>query len=178
MDIPQFEAFCNNWINSCKNLKNESNYIKGSEFEKEFCNILLAFVPLGYKIVYQKKIKGINYKFDFIIIKSECLEYFYDIEFSMVLAAFEVKSHGFFKRDDIQKTKNAFQDVNNLNKNIKLFYVTFREANNKDKIVNEIFNEHSLNYYRLSDTGDGVQLPPKKYFPEEWNRLMNDLKSL
>jgi hypothetical protein len=56
--------------------------------------------------------------------------------------------------------------------------VTFRETNTYDRKDREIFGKHVKEYYRLSDSGDGVQLPPKAYFPNEWDRLIKDLSEL
>lgn len=97
---------------------------------------------------------------------------------SKVLAAFEVKSHGFYGYKPIHKIKSVFEKVKKAAPEINLFYITFRETDTYDRNVRQIFGDLSSNYYRLSDSVDGVQLPPPRYFPSEWNRLMKDLSKL
>jgi hypothetical protein len=178
-----FKEFCNNWVNFCIELdKRESDKykkgkIKGKRFEEKFYKILSEYVPKSYRIAYQKKIKGVDYKFDFLFIKSDVPD-FYDIDPSKVLAVFEVKAHGIYGYDAIRHVKSIFEDVKRTNPQIKLFYVTFKETNTYDRKVREIFGNLVQHYYRLSDSGDGLQMPPPRYFPNEWNRLMKNLSAL
>lgn len=184
MNIPTFYNFRENWVKFCKVLDKKEldlfkrNKIQGKKFEEKCYHILKELIPTGYRIVYQKKIKGINYKFDFLLIKSDCLEFFYDIKPSEVLAAFEVKAHGFYSYKSILRMKDAFKAVKGLNRSVKLFYITFKETNNYDNKVNEILSDFSKHNYRLSDSGNGKQLVPEKYFSKVWDKLINDLKSL
>jgi len=178
-----FKEFRENWVSFCIELdrrklnKYEKGKIKGKKFEEEFYKILSSFVPKSYRIAYQKKIKDIDYKFDFLFIKSDAPD-FYDIDPSKVLAVFEVKSHGFYGYKDIHKIKSVFESVRKIGLEIKLFYITFRETDTYDKKVRAILGNLGSNYYRLSDSGDGVQMPPPRYFPNEWDRLIEDLFTL
>lgn len=52
--------------------------MKGKKFEEFFYDILAFYLPKDYRIAYQKKIKGVDYKFDFLFIKSDASD-FYDI---------------------------------------------------------------------------------------------------
>lgn len=180
MGAPSFKNFCNEWVNYCITLndkgvsESEKSELKCKKFEEMFYNFLNLFLPSGCKLVYQKYIRGIDYNFDFLFVKMHTND-FDEVDPLDVKAAFEVKSHGFFSYEDIAKIKMVLEKVNDLNPNIKLFYITFRETNTYNNKVHEIFSTFSKNYYRLSDSGDGVQLPPKKYFPEEWNKLISDL---
>jgi hypothetical protein len=131
-----FKGFRDRWVDFCIQInreglsKGERGKGIGAEFEKYFFeNVLSSFKTKDQKIVSQKKISGINYKWDFLLVKQNVSDIF-DIDPSKVVAAFEVKAHG------------------------------------------------SQNYYMLSDSGDGVQLPPKAYFPNEWDRLIKDLAEL
>ena len=54
-------------------------------------------------------------------------------------------------------------------------FFIFRETNYYDKEARSSFGKDATWYYRLSDSGDGVQIPPKSYFPTEWDRLIADL---
>lgn len=148
--------------------------------------MLISFIPKGYRTERKKRIKGIEYEFDFLILKRNASEYYVTISSrraiafspSDVLAALEVKSHGFFNHERIETVKSAFKNLQKTFPQIKPFYVTFRETNYYDKEARNSFESNATWYYRLSDSGDGVQLPPKSYFPNEWNRLMEDLKAL
>jgi len=178
-----FKEFCNNWVKFCIELerrklkKYEKGKIKGKKFEEEFYKILLEYMPKGYRIAYQKKIRDVDYKFDFLFIKSDAPD-FYDINPSKVLAAFEVKAHGFYSYKAIENVKSVLESVRKIRPEIKLFYITFRETDTYDEKVRAIFGKFEPNYYRLSDSGDGVKMPPPRYFSNEWNRLMKDLSAL
>lgn len=171
-----FEEFCDGWVKIC--LQSRSAEEKGIKFEEYFLEkALLPFIPKGYRIVKQSKIKGIDYKFDFLIVRSNATEY-YGIVPQDVLAAFEVKSHGFYSQPNIERVKFTFETIERAYPQIKLFYVTFRETNYYDRKARSIFEDDIGWYYRLSDSGDGVQLPPKSYFPNEWSRLTANLLAL
>ena len=97
---------------------------------------------------------------------------------SSIVEAFELKSHGFYNQPNIERVKFAFETIEKAWSAIKLFYVTFRETNYYDRKARIIFGKSPKWYYRLSDSGDGVQLPPKSYFPHEWNRMVGNLSAL
>jgi hypothetical protein len=150
----------------------------GAEFEKYFFeNVLSSLKTQGQKLVSQKKIRGINYKWDFLLVEQNVSDMF-DMDPSRVLAAFEVKAHGAYGYKSVYHLREVLDSVEKANPNIKLFYVTFRETDTYDRKDREIFGKHVQKYYRLSDSGDGVQLPPKAYFPNEWDRLIKDLAKL
>lgn len=94
---------------------------------------------------------------------------------SDVLAALEVKSHGFFNHERVEKVNSAFKNLEKAFPRIKRFYATFRETNYYDREARNSFGRNATWYYRLADSGDGVQMPPKAYFPSEWDRLLTDL---
>lgn len=152
--------------------------IKGVEFEKYFFeNVLSAIKIEDKRFLYQRRVREINYKFDFLLVNQNASE-IYDVEPSQTLAVFEVKAHGIYGYKTIEHLKDILDSVETANPQINLFYVTLRETDTYDRKVREILRNHTRRYYRLSDSGDGVQLPPKSYFPNEWNRLMEDLKLL
>lgn len=170
-----FEDFCSGWNDICLRSSAEE---KGPKFEGYFLeNVMLPYIPKGYRTVKHAKIRGIDYNFDFLIVKFNALEY-RGILPQDVLAAFEVKSHGFFDQPNIERVKFAFETLQKAYPQIKLFYVTYRETNYYDKKARNFFGNNAKWYYRLSDSGDGVQIPPKSYFPNEWVRLLEDLTSL
>lgn len=171
-----FEKFCDGWIKICLELRSAGD--KGIKFEQYFLDkVLIPLLPKGYRIAKQSKIKSIDYKFDFLVVKSAATEY-YGFTPKDVLAAIEVKSHGFYNQPNIERIKFTFETIENVYPEIKLFYVTFRETNYYDKKARRIFGNDKRWYYRLSDSGDGVQLPPKSYFPDEWERLTKNLTTL
>jgi len=148
---------------------------KGPKFERYFLeNVIIPIIPKGYRTVRHCKIRGIDYNFDFLIVKPKAIEY-RGIGPEDVLIAFEVKSHGFFSQANIETVKYAFETTQKAYPHIKLFYVTFRETNYYDNKARIIFGKDPKWYYRLSDSGDGIQIPPKSYFPNEWVRLEKDL---
>ena len=170
-----FEEFCNGWNDICLKSSVEE---KGAKFEEYFLeNVMLPFIPKGYRTVKQSKIRGIDYKFDFLIVRKNAFEYF-GVAPQDVLAAFEVKSHGFYSQPNIERVKFTFETVQKAYPQIKLFYVTYRETNYYDRKARLFFGNKVRWYYRLSDSGDGVQIPPKSYFPNEWKRLIENLSTL
>lgn len=170
-----FEEFCNGWNDIC--LKSSAEE-KGARFEEHFLeNVMLPFISKGYRIVKQSKIRGIDYKFDFLIVRQNAIEYF-GVAPQDVLAVFEVKSHGFYSQPNIERVKFTFEIVQKAYPQIKLFYVTYRETNYYDQKARSFFGNKARWYYRLSNSGNGVQIPPKSYFPNEWKRLIKNLSTL
>ena len=179
-----FEDFCSGWIDICFQLekrglsKYRKGMIKGSAFEKYFLeNVLSSFVAKGLECLSQMYIEGINYKFDFLLVNRRVSE-FCVVKAADVVAAFEVKAHGFYSYEAIGHVKSVLDSVRQVRHGAELFYVTFRETNTYDRKVREIFGNLAQLYYRLADSGDGVQLPPKCYFPKEWDRLVRNLSAL
>ncbi|MEM2129610.1 MAG: hypothetical protein QXZ70_03320 [Candidatus Bathyarchaeia archaeon] len=178
-----FKDFCEDWIYICERLDREQSdkykraREKGKEFKEIFSELLSHFVPNGYKILRQKKVEGVDHKFNFLFVKTSASEYG-DLKPSNVMAVVDAKSHGFFGYSAIYEMKSTFETVKRKYPHIKLFYVTFRETDTYDEKFREVFGQMSQHYYRLSDSGDGVQMPPKRYFPNEWDRLIRDLSSL
>ena len=171
-----FEEFCNGWVKIC--LESRSAEEKGIKFEAYFLDkVMIPVIPDGHKVIKQGKIKGVDYKFDFLVVKANALDYF-GVSPQDVVSAFEVKSHGFYSQQNIERVKRTFETVEKSCPKIKLFYVTFRETNYYDRKARSIFGKSPKWYYRLSDSGDGVQLPPKSYFPNEWDRLVGSLFTL
>jgi hypothetical protein len=171
-----FEEFHDGWVKICRQSRSAEE--KGIKFEGYFLeNALIPIIPKGYKTAKQAKIRSVDYKFDFLIVKSGATDY-NGFAPQDVLAAFEVKSHGFYSQPNIERVKLTFETVGKAYPQIKLFYVTFRETNYYDKKARSIFGNEARWYYRLSDSGDGVQLPPKSYFPDEWTKLMTNLSIL
>lgn len=179
-----FNEFCRGWINFLSDLnkkglsKFEKAKIIGAEFEK-YCNdnLLHPLENENQKLLPQVRIKGINYIWDFLLVKQKASEEF-DIGPLDVIAAFEVKYRGIYSYDAVEKLKEIFERVEKVDSRIRVFYVTFRETNTYDRKDREIFGKQVQKYYRLSDSGDGVQLPPRAYFPNEWNRLTKNLLEL
>jgi hypothetical protein len=98
-----FKEFCDGWFNAWLQLnkqeltKHEKAKLEGKKFEEHILKHLLSsFVPRGYRIAYQRKIRGVNYEFDFMFVRPGASD-FYDIEPSEALAVFEVKAHGFYR---------------------------------------------------------------------------------
>lgn len=178
-----FREFCESWVETCLSLEREQpdKYtrarMRGIAFKELFRELLSSFELEGYKILEKKKIIGIDHKFNFLFAKVSASDVG-DIEPSDVLAVLEAKSHGFFGYAPIHEMKSVFEAVKRSNPQTKLFYVTFRETGTHDDKFKEIFANRSQNYYRLSDSGDGMQIPPKRYFPGEWDRLLKDLNSI
>ena len=180
-----FEEFCNRWINLYLELRDKGASTReiGARFEEHFReNVLLQFVPGGYRIARNPKRRGIEisgngYEFDFLIVKRGAVE-FDGVVPSDVLAAFEVRSHGFYDDAKKKRMEYALKDIEKKFPHIKLFYVTFRENASHEENLKEIFGNLVRYYYRLSDSGDGVQIPPKRYLPNEWKRLIEDLSKL
>jgi len=171
-----FEEFCNGWVKIC--IESRSAEEKGIKFEGYFLEkVLIPFIPKVHRVVKQGKIKDVDYKFDFLVVMSNTTEY-YGVPPQDVLAAFEVKSHGFYSQPNIERVKLTFETIKKAYSKINLFYVTFRETNYYDRKARSILKKSPKWYYRLSDSGDGVQLPPKNYFPNEWNRLIGNLSAL
>ncbi len=169
-----FKEFCNRWNDICLNSSADE---KGVRFEEYFLeNVMLPFIPKGCRTMKQTKMKGIDYKFDFLIVKSNAIEY-QGIAPRDVLSAFEVKSHGFYSQPNIERVKFAFETIQRAYPQIKLFYVTYRETNYYDRKARSFFGSQAGWYYRLSDSGDGIQIPPKSYYSNEWKRLLEDLSS-
>jgi hypothetical protein len=184
MSVPDFDKFSEDWINFCRALgaqatgtNREKAKFKGFEFEKRMKEVLVNFVPKGFHLVCQKKIDRIGYMFDFVIVKDKSKERG-DLIPNDVIAVFEVKAHGFYSYESIGKIRELIEQVQKSNSKIRMFYITYRETNTYDKKVREIFKELVSSYYRLSDSGDGVQIEPRRTFKEEWERLMVDLKTL
>jgi hypothetical protein len=179
-----FKEFCDRWVDFCIQLERKmlgkyaKGKIKGVEFEKFFFeNVLSSFASKDQRFLHQMRIRGINYKFDFLLVNRDASDIF-DIEQSQVLAAFEVKAHGFYSYKAIEHVKSILESVERANPQIRLFYITFRETNTYDRKVREVFGNLAQRYYRLSDSGDGIQLPPRRYFPNEWDKLIENLKLL
>lgn len=179
-----FKEFRNRWVDFCKRInkeglsKGERSKGIGAEFEKYFFeNVLSSLKIQGQKLVSQRKIRGINYKWDFLLVNENSSDMF-EIDPSKALAVFEVKAHGGYGYKSVYHLRDVFDSVERANPQIKIFYVTFRETDTYDRKDREIFGKHVQEYYRLSDDGDGVQLPPKAYFPNEWDRLVKDLSEL
>lgn len=183
-DFMSFNEFCRGWINFLLDLnrkglsKFEKAKIIGTEFEK-YCNdnLLHPLENENRKLLPQVRIKGINYIWDFLLAKPKASEEF-DIDPLDVIAAFEVKYRGIYSYASVEKLKEIFERVEKVDSRIRVFYITFRETNTYDRKDREIFGKHVQKYYRLSDSGDGVQLPPRAYFPSEWNRLTKNLLEL
>jgi hypothetical protein len=179
-----FKEFRDGWVDFCIKInkeglsKGERGKGIGAEFEKYFFeNVLSSLKIQGQKLVSQRKIRGINYKWDFLLVNENGSDMF-EIDSSKVLAVFEVKAHGGYGYKSVYHLRDVFDSVEKANPQIKIFYVTFRETDTYDRKDREIFGKHVKEYYRLSDSGDGVQLPPKAYFPNEWDRLIKDLSEL
>jgi hypothetical protein len=179
-----FTEFCDGWVDFCIKInregldKGQRGKGIGAEFEKYFFeNVLSSLKIQGQKFVSQRKIQGINYKWDFLLVDQNASDMF-DMDASEILAVFEVKAHGAYGYKSVYHLRDVFDSVEKANPKIKLFYVTFRETDTYDRKDREIFGRHVQKYYRLSDSGDGVQLPPKTYFPDEWDRLIKDLSEL
>lgn len=177
-----FENFCENWIQTYRLTEKEqpNKYERAKErgraFKELFLELLTSYVPKDYKIFAQMKIEDVDHKFNFVIGKPSSSESVY--EKSDILAVIEAKSHGFFGYAPIHQMKSVFEDVKQKYPSAKIFYVTFRETNTYDLKFKDIFGRFSQDYYRLSDSGDGVQVRPRYFFPSEWDRLTRNLSSL
>lgn len=179
-----FKEFRDGWVDFCIRTnkeglsKGERGSGIGKEFEKYFFeNVLSSLKVQGYKLVSQSRIIGVNYKWDFLLVQSNVLGGF-DVDPSKVLAVFEVKAHGAYGYEAVRHLRDTFDRVEKVNPQINIFYVTFRETDTYDRKSREIYGKHVQQYYRLSDSGDGVQLPPKGYFQNEWDKLIKNLSDL
>lgn len=171
-----FEEFCDGWVEVCQ--ASRSTEEKGTKFEEYFLDkVLVPFISGDCRVEKQNRIRGVDYRFDYLVVMSNSMGH-YGIPPQDVIAAFELKSHGFYSRPNIERVKFAFETIEKAWSAIKLFYVTFRETNYYDRKARIIFGKSPKWYYRLSDSGDGVQLPPKSYFPHEWNRMVANLSAL
>jgi len=183
--IPDFQEFCRGWNDKYVKLKNEGASTKqiGHAFETYFLeNVLLPYIPKGYKTALDQKrdgvkIRGNDYKFDLLVVKGNAVDY-RGIAPSDVLAAFEVKSHGFFDDGRAKERVKTALEVDKKFPNVRLFYVAYRETGSHDAKARTIFGNVVRRYYRLADSGDGVQIPPREYFQKEWDRLLIDLSEL
>jgi hypothetical protein len=174
------EEFSKEWVAIWNQMREEkSSRTKiGKKFEKYFKDsVLCSFVPPSFKIAEQRGIEGIDYKFDFLFVESDA-PYRKVIEPSRTMAVFEVKSHGFFEYAAVEKIASILQDIKRRYPKIVIFYVAFRETDTYDRKVRKEFGDLASSYYRLSDSGDGIQMPPPKLFSNEWNRLMESLSFL
>jgi hypothetical protein len=181
--IPDFGKFCIGWVKEYGKLKDEGANTKriGHAFENYFLlEALRLFIPDGYVTAKNQKrdgvkVRGNDYKFDLLLVKKDTLDYDNCVP-SDVLAAFEVKSRGFYGDKQQERVKYALE-VENRFPHISLFYVAFREREDYDADVRRIFGNVVKRYYRLADSGNG-EMPPPKCFPEEWKRLIHDLSAL
>lgn len=139
------------------------------------------------RIERNRRIKGIEYEFDFLITRKDASQYYVKVRshraivFSPndVLAAIEVKSHGFFNYARIERFKDVFKSLEKNYPQIKLFYITIGEPDNWGKDARIYFGSDLRWHYRLSDSWDSVgQMSSAIGFHDEWDRLMVDLLKL
>ena len=185
-----FENFCDSWVKIYRELneKGANDTEKTRRFEELFFRcVLISFVPEGCRIERNKRIKGIEYEFDFLITRRDASQYYVRvgsrraIAFSPndVLAAVEVKSHGFFNHEKIERFKYAFKSLEKNYPQIELYYITIGEPDYYGKEARSSFGSDLRWHYRLSDRWDNVcQMSSAICFHNEWDRLMVDLLKL
>jgi hypothetical protein len=183
--VPSFEKFRDGWVKEYLKLRNEGANSRqiGHAFERHFLiEALRPFIPEGYIPLRDERTDGVkirgtsvDYKFDLLVVKRNAVN-LRGVAASNVLAAFELKSRGFFGDQRQEIVKNALE-VEKTFPDISFFYVTFREREDYDAEVRRIFGNIGKRYYRLAESGDG-SMPPPKYFQEEWKRLIEDLSVL
>jgi len=177
-----FRNFVDEWVEFCVSLENEGltkqarGKLKGKRFEEIFLELLRKKIKKEYKILPQATVKGLGYIFDFVIVTKKVK--IVNINPKDIIAVIEVKSHGIYGYENINNLKDEILALQNLNPKIRYFYITYRETDTYDNQVRLRLGSLVNCYYRLTDSGDGVQLEPKRIFPEAWDRLLSDLKKL
>jgi hypothetical protein len=185
--LTEFEEFCEGWIALYNGLKKRGadDHKIGTEFEDYFLNRVLVPFVKGYRTERNRHIKGIEYTFDFLVLRKGASEYSVFVSSRRVIAflppdvvaALEVKSRGFFGNERIEIISHVFHNLERNFPQIKPFYVTFRERDDYERMVRNSFGENAPWYYRLADSGNG-EMPPKTYFSAEWDRMIRDVKGL
>ncbi|GEM_PF-4373767 len=167
--LPDFKKFCDSWLEEFQRVKDAggSNQRLGKAFENKWLEILTEFFKAPpWAVKRQLPLGGM--KWDLALARSQ-----------KPAALFEVKHHGFYSYKSIGGFRQQLAEAKRADPSIRPFYITFRETNTYDRKVREILgNEFVSCYYRLSDSGDGIQAVPNQFYPSEWKRLEADLRAL
>jgi hypothetical protein len=179
-----FKEFIDCWVKFCEEAeqkglgKQEKQMLKGDEFERLSESILKMNIDKRYKVLPQRQIKGFRNRFDFVVIGKKTRESSV-LDPAAVVAVIEVKSHGFFGGyKKVDKLKELIVELKSQIPKIIFMYITFRETNRYDEEIRFRLGGLIKHYYRLADSGDGQQIEPKGYFPENWDRMIADLKRI
>lgn len=176
----EFDDFIRRWVDFCIEVEDKglNKFAKGKKFEEIFLSIIKDNVKGNYKVLFQQQVLGFKYRFDFVIVNGE-IDKTLPLDPQKVLAVIEVKSHGFYGYKEIDKLKNQIIELKHQNPEIKYMYITYRETNTYDREIREkLGGELIEHYYRLTDSGDGIQLYPDRVFPRAWDRFIKDLRNI